>query len=330
MDNARRLLYRVAQAYYDEDLTQAEVAERFGISRIKVSRMLTRAREDGIVRIAVVPPQENHADLERELEERFGLDEAIVVAPDDEGYDEVLEAIGRAAADYVVRVLEDGQTLGLTWGNTILATVSALPPASLPDVRAVQMLGGLGELEAEIHGAELVRRAAERLGCRARNMHAPGIVASREVRDALAADRQVADTLELAASADVALLGVGALGPHSVLRGPESVLAEDDCRMLRELGVVGDIALRFFDADGAPVDTPFAERTIGVDLERMRRVGKRVGIAGGREKRAAVLAALRGSHVDVLVTDRDTAQAVVREQHRPALRKPERPAKGRS
>lgn len=329
MDNARRLLYRVAQAYYDEDLTQAEVAERFGISRIKVSRMLTRAREDGIVRISVVPPQGNHTELERELEETFGLDEAIVVAPDGEGYDEVLEAIGRAAADYVMRVLEDGQTLGLTWGNTILATVSALAPESLPEVRAVQMLGGLGELEAEIHGAELVRLAAERLGCRARNMHAPGIVASREVRDALAADPQVADTLELAASADVALLGVGALGPHSVLRGPGSVVAEEDCRMLRELGVVGDIALRFFDADGSPVDTPFAERTIGVDLERMRDVGKRVGIAGGREKHEAVLAALRGRHVDVLVTDADTAQAVVREQHRPELRKPERPAKGR-
>jgi DNA-binding transcriptional regulator LsrR (DeoR family) len=329
MESARRLLYRVAQAYYEEELTQAEVANRFGVSRIKVSRMLTRAREEGVVRIDVIPPQETQTSLERELESIFGLDEAIVAEADGDDYQDVLDSIGRAAADYVIRVLEDGQTLGLTWGNTILATVNALPHASLPRVRAVQMLGGLGELEAEIHGAELVRRAAERLGCRPRNIHAPGIVASKAVRDALVGDPQVADTLELGRTADVALLGIGALGPHSVLRGAESVLTQADCRGLVEQGVVGDIALRFFNADGKPVATPFAERTIGVGLEEIRGIGKRVGVAGGPEKRAAMLAALRGGHVNVLVTDADTACAIVREQNRHGLSKPERPAKGR-
>jgi DNA-binding transcriptional regulator LsrR (DeoR family) len=311
MESMKRLLYRIAQAYYEEDLTQAEIAERFGISRIKVSRLLTRAREEGVVRITVVPPQEGDAELERQLEERFGLDEAIVAEPDSGTYPDVVDAVGKAAAQYVVRVLEDGQTLGVTWGNSILATVMALPSASLPECRTVQLLGGLGELEAEIHGAELVRRAAERLGCRPRNIHAPGIVASRAVRDALVADPQVADTLELGRTADVALLGIGALGPHSVLRGHGSVLSEADCAELLEMGVVGDIALRFFNADGEPVMTPYTDRTIGVSLEDLASMGKRVGIAGGREKEAAVLAALNGRHVNVLVTDARTARAVL-------------------
>lgn len=328
MESGRRLLYRVAQAYYEEDLTQADVAKRFGISRIKVSRMLTRAREEGVVRIDVVPPQETHTALERELESIFGLDEAIVAEAGEGDYQDVLDSIGRVAADYVVRVLEDGQTLGLTWGNSILATVSALPRAGLSNVRAVQMLGGLGELEAEIHGAELVRRVSERLGCRPRNIHAPGIVSSKAVRDALAADPQVADTLELGRNADVALLGIGALGPHSVLRGAQTVLTQADCRALVEQGVVGDIALRFFDADGKPVRTPFTERTIGVGLEEMREIGKRVGVAGGAEKRDAMLAALRGGHLDVLVTDAETARDLVR-PNRHELRKPARPATGR-
>ncbi|MFW5835960.1 MAG: sugar-binding transcriptional regulator [bacterium] len=307
----RRLLYRIAQAYYQEDLTQAEIAERFGVSRIKVSRMLTRAREDGIVRITVVPPQEDRTGLERGLEQAFGLDEAIVAEPDGESYEGVLDAIGRAAAEYVIRVLEDGSTIGLTWGNSILATVSALPHASLANARVVQLLGGLGALEAEIHGAELVRLAAERLGCRPRNIHAPGIVASREVRDALVADAQVADTLALGRRADVALLGIGALGPHSVLRGHGSVLSKSDCRALLDLGIVGDIALRFFDADGRPVDTEYGERTIGLDLDDLHGIGKRVGIAGGQEKHDATLAALCGGHVNVLVTDPVTARTLI-------------------
>jgi DNA-binding transcriptional regulator LsrR (DeoR family) len=182
----------------------------------------------------------------------------------------------------------------------------------------VQLLGGLGQLEAEIHGAELVRRAAERLGCRARNIHAPGIVASQEVRDALVADPQVADTLELARTADVALLGIGALGPHSVLRGHGSVLSNEDCKQLLNMGVVGDIALRFFDAEGRPVETPFAERTVGLDLLDLRAIRRRVGIAGGKEKEDALLAVLRAGYINVLVTDNRTAGALIAHAEAPA------------
>jgi len=311
MESMKRLLYRIAQAYYEEALTQAQIADRFGISRIKVSRMLTSAREDGIVRITVVPPRETNTEIERELERRFELEEAVVVKPSGVDYASVVEAIGRAAAEYLVRVLEDGHTLGLTWGNSVLATVAALPSDPLPNSRVVQILGGLGQLEAEIHGAELVRRAAERFGCRARNVHAPGIVVSRDVRDALVADPQVADTLALAKTSDVALLGIGALGPHSVLRGDGSVLSKEDCRNLIDLGVVGDIALRFFDANGVPVETPYAERTIGSDLGDLAKISRRVGVAGGEEKHAALLAALRGRHVNVVVTDEATASALI-------------------
>ncbi len=306
-NDSRRLVYRIAQAYYDEELTQADIAERFGISRIKVSRLLTRAREDGVVRITVVPPADDNTALERELEQTFGLQEALVVTPAGQEYADAIEAIGRAAGDYVGRVFDDGQTLGLTWGNSVLATVDSIPHATLPSSRVVQLLGGLGLLEAEIHGAELARRAGDRLGCRVRNIHAPGIVSSREVRDSLAADPQVADTLKLGRECDIALLGIGALGPHSVLRGHGSVLSSADCKALLGLGIVGDIALRFFDEDGAPVDNPYDERTIGINLDELRGVRRRVGICGGGEKVGAILAALRAGHVNVLVTDAQTA-----------------------
>ncbi len=319
--DSRRLLYRVAQAYYEEDLTQADIAERFGVSRIKVSRLLTRARDDGVVRITVVPPPEDNTDLERRLEQSYGLEEALVVSPSSGSYEDTISAIGRATGEYIGRIVQDGDIIGLTWGNSVLATVDSLPSASLSGCRVVQLLGGLGHPEAEIHGAELARRAAERLGCRVRNIHAPGIVATKGVRDSLVEDPQVAHTLELGRNAAIAVLGIGALGPHSVLRGHGSVLSAEDCSGLLEAGVVGDIALRFFKADGTPAASPYDERTIGIELDELRGIRRRVGVAGGTEKHEAILAALRAGHVNVLVTDRSTAAAITA----PPVHTPPRP-----
>ncbi len=302
-----RLLYRVAHAYYEENLTQAAIADRFGISRIRVSRLLTKARNDGIVRISIVTPEESQSSLERALESGFGLDEAVVSRNAGTRYESIVQEIGRVAADYVSRVLANGQVVGLSWGNSLLATVNALQWTSLPDCRAVQLLGGLGLPESDIHGAELVRRLAQRLSCRPRHIQAPGIVPDRAVRDALLSDPQVADTLELGRNADIALVGIGAMGPHSVLRSTNSILREDERRALEESGVVGDVALRFFSKDGAPVTTDFSERTIGITLEDLKRIPRRVGIAGGAEKVAAIRAALSAGYVNVLITDITTA-----------------------
>lgn len=302
-----RLLYRIAQAYYEENLTQAEIALRFGISRIKVSRLLTKARNDGIVRISIVIPGKSSAALERRLEAEFGLDEAVIAGGAGPDYELVIQAVGRAAAEYLSRILTNGQVLGLSWGNSILAAVNALQWTSLPECRAVQLLGGLGLPESDIHGAELVRRAAQRLSCRPRHIHAPGIVADRSVRDALLADPQVADTLELGRNADIAILGIGALGPHSVLRSTNSILSTDECKSLMNIGVVGDVALRFFGADGVAVRTAYSDRTIGIELSDLLRIPRRVGIAGGTEKVAAIRAALSAGYVNVLVTDPTTA-----------------------
>lgn len=302
-----RLVYRVAQAYYEENLTQAEIAARFGISRIKVSRLLTKARNDGVVRISVVMPEQSYSSLERQLEARFDLNEAVIAGGTGPEYELVIQAVGRAAAEYLSRIITNGEVIGLSWGTSILAAVNALPWTPLPDCRAVQLLGGLGLPESDIHGAELVRRVAQRLSCRPRHIQAPGIVPDRSVRDALLADPQVADTLELGRNADIAILGIGALGPHSILRSTNSILSADECKALLEIGVVGDVALRFFDADGTPVQTAYSDRTIGIELSDLIKIPRRVGIAGGSEKVAAIRAALSGRLVNVLVTDPATA-----------------------
>jgi DNA-binding transcriptional regulator LsrR (DeoR family) len=147
---------------------------------------------------------------------------------------------------------------------------------------------------------------AQAFGARPRLLPAPGIVTSKLVRDALLADPQISSTLALAARADIALVGIGRPTPNSVVM-QAGILTEEEFGQLEARGAVGDIALRFFDANGSPVEHEINDRIIGLDLEQLRGIPRVVGVAGGEEKWGVVRAALRGELLHVLVTDEGTA-----------------------
>lgn len=168
------------------------------------------------------------------------------------------------------------------------------------------MLGGLGRPEADVYGADLVHRAAQALGAKARLLAAPGIVANRMVRDALLSDPQIAETLRVAARADIALVGIGRPTPGSVVM-QAGILTQEEFDRLQVQGAVGDIALRFFDRHGQVVEHELNDRIIGLDLDQIRRIPRVIGVAGGTQKLGVIRAALVGKLVHVLVTDDRTA-----------------------
>lgn len=307
------LLYKIAKAYYEDGLTQDQIGKRFGLSRIKVSRLLQQARQSRVVQITITPPPDSFGDLERELEAAYGLDEVIVVSTPGYAQSEVVPRLGVAGAAYLARILGDQQVLDLSWGTTLLALVDALAPQNLPDLRVVQMLGGLGRLESETYGADLTIRMAQTLGARMRLLPAPGIVSSKIVRDALLEDANIAETLALAARADLAVVGVGAPAPGSVVM-QAGILSEQELAELKAMGAVGDIALRFFDENGQPVDHPINDRIIGLDLEQIKRIPRVVGVAGGEGKYDVIRGAVRGRLVNVLITDEITAARLLEEK----------------
>ena len=301
-EDRKKLLYKLAKAYYIDNLTQAEIGKRFGISRIKVSRLLQQARDEKIVQISIVPQEETNAELERALEARFGLDEAIIFTPSSYEKPLIVQELGPHAADCLLRCLQGNEFLTLSWGTTILAVIEALSIQNWPEMTVIQMLGGLGHPDAETYGADLLRRIAQTFGARPRLLPSPGIVSSRIVRDALYQDVQIADTLALAARADIALVGLGRPTPGSVVM-QSGILTDDELAGLHACGAVGDIALRFFDAQGQAVEHEINERIIGLDLGQIKNIPRVIGVAAGVEKFEVVRGALRGKLVDVLVTD---------------------------
>jgi DNA-binding transcriptional regulator LsrR (DeoR family) len=305
-----RLLVKIARSYYNDGLTQKEIGERLGLSRIKISRLLNEARVAEIVQVRIVSPEDAHVDLERALEARYGLDEALIAAPPAQDPEHVRTALGEIAARCLVRGLRGDETLALTWGSTLLSAVDALALRDWPEMRVVQSLGGLGRPDADIYGVDLVHRTARMLGARARILSAPGIVSSREVRDALLADPQISDTLALAARADIALVGIGRPTPSSVVV-QSRILTEEVVAELEALGAVGDIGLRFFDTQGRPIAHEIDERIIGLTLEQIAKIPRVIGVAGGEGKFEVIRAALRGRLIDVLVTDVRNAQRLL-------------------
>jgi len=302
------LTAKVADLYYMRDMTQQEIAERLGISRPTVCRLLQRSRAEGIVRIDVIPPDGAHHQIERELEERFSLREAIVVTGRHDAATQ--RALGRAAAEYLDRILKGGEKIGVSWGTTLRAVVDSLRPRPLgPTV--VPLVGGVGQITPGIHANDLAHGIAESFGGEVHLLHAPAVVASPRVRRAMASDDGIARSLALARRVDIALVGIGALVPSSTLVR-SGYFSADQLAALRRRGAVGDVCTRAFTREGSPVDDTLERRILAVELSDLRRISQVVAVAGGPAKADAIHGALSGRLVDVLVTDHQAARAVLR------------------
>lgn len=313
-----RILTRVARMYHELGMRQSEIAQELHISQPRVSRLLKRAEEVGVVRTTVVVPVGLHTDLEEQLEEIFDLESAVVanVASDDEG--EITAALGSATAEYLSATLLGDDTIGVSsWSSTLLAAVRALPPfrTRVADY-VVQTVGGVGAPTAEMFAAELVTQLASATKADAVFLPAPGVLGSSAVASALMADPSVSRVMELWANLTTILVGIGDVDPSPLLRQSGNIVSDESLNQLREAGAVGDVCLRFYNEHGEHVKTEFNDRVVGISAEQFRRVPRRIGAAGGQRKLTSIRAALEGGWVNNLITDVNTANELIQSTRR--------------
>jgi len=311
-----RLTTRVASLYHERGLGQARIAEQLGLSQARVSRLLKQAEQLGIVRITVHVPEGVHAEIEQQLEERYGLDEAVLVEVDDAALrdDEAMSrALASTVASYLELMVPSFESIGVSsWSSTLLAAVNAMRPIGPGATRSVvQVLGGVGVAGAQRFATRLTERLAQLAKAEPVFMLAPGVVASPAARRVLLADPSCRQAVEHYDQLAAVLMGIGAIPPSRMLRESGNVFTEQDLADLRDAGAVGDVCMRFYDADGRHVPTPFDERVLGIGTEQLRRTRRRVGVAGGERKFEAIRAALRGHWLTTLVTDLHTAQQLL-------------------
>ncbi len=307
-----RLMTKVAHMYHEQGIRQTEIADALHISQAKVSRLLKRAGEVGIVKTIVVVSPGLQTELETQLEQRFGLLEAVVVDVVGEEA-EIIAGLGSAGAGYLENTLTGGERIGISpWSQTLLAVVDRLRPLRTAGAESViQLLGGVGNSSVQVQANRLLDELATRIGARPRFVPAPGLVGTAAMRRGLLKDSTMEDVTSEWASLTMALVGIGSLHPSPLLRQSGNAVEPVDESSLLSLGAVGDVCHRFFDADGNLVRGQLDDRVVGISPADYRGIPRRVGLAGGARKHAAIRAALRGGWVNVLLTDVETARTLL-------------------
>lgn len=302
-------LIDIATRFYVTGESQIDIARSVGLDASTVSRYLKRARDEGIVRVEIHRPRSLHGDLAQELAQNFALKRALVVAG--EPGPASFQAVARAAADYVNGQLLNGMRLGLSWGRMLSAAIHLLPPGTVSDLDVALLHGGVGSAGAGIQGVELARHVASlHPHSHVHYLHAPVLVDSPDIKDAMLRDGSIRAALESAASRDLALVGIGTLDESAPLIRYGHISPKDRKRLL-DAGAVGDMCTRFFTPAGEPVHL-LDDRLIAIEWDALREIPLVIAMAAGPEKRDAILGALRARVIDVLVTDESTARAVLR------------------
>lgn len=301
-----RLCIRVAKFYYEGELTQQEIARKLGISRIKVHRILNRAREMGIVEIRIHTPENGaYIEQEHELTLRFGLRDALVVPMPEQG-ESIYAALAKGGARWLQGKLEPGIRVGLGLGRTISHLPQFFSVAQKTDCTFMEVVGGSSEHSGGIAKYNVTSKLAEIAGGRAELLYAPNTVSSPELRQSLISEPAIAEALTRARQCDIVMQSVGTVDETAILY-IEDRISPEDLQSLRASGAVGDALGHYFDSQGKPVSTFLDDRVIGISLADLQKVPWGVAVAGGEEKHAIIRAALQGRYFNVLITDTETA-----------------------
>ena len=300
---------RAAWLYYVEGLTQSDVAKRLGMNRVMVTRLLCDARARGEVIIRIKSNLAPLVELQRNLERRFGLSQAIV-APFPEAGGDPTNVIAAAAGDFVSRMMTNHLTVGVGWGRTLHTMLSFVEGRALEGVRVISLLGGISQAR-RFNPAEFAWRFAEMFGAEGYLIPAPAIVDSPRTKHALMERCGLEQVIEMAETCDVALLSCGGISTMTTSYRVGHV-SEAERQSLIEAGAVGDILYNFLGGNGRRIDHPANERSISIPVEKLIRISKKVLISGGPEKTGMLLGTLGMLEPDVLITDEATAQRLLK------------------
>ena len=302
-EQRERLMVQAAKLYYELESSQSQIASTLGLTRWQVGRLLSEARESGIVRIEIAPRGLRCTDMEIRLQKRFDLLDAIVVPADSgEGSGVTAERVAQAAADYIAGMQPKPDLLGLSWGRSMSSVARLLPRRWSPGLHVVLVNGATNLHSSAVRNSAVAEAFAHSAGGSATLLPVPAILGHPATRDALESDPIIANVLELARRARVVCFGMGDVSHDSVLLR-SGYLTAADIDELRALGAVGDLLGRFVDAHGRIVDERLDARTVGMRLDELSRKDCALGVAAGEEKSGIALAALRAGYVSVLITD---------------------------
>lgn len=304
------LLADVCEMYYLDGMSQAEIGRKIGLTSSMVSRLITEAHERKMVNIRIHRPLKSDFDLENALIEKFGLQSARVVTI--RGYQfSLLKYLGEAGAQIFRQYIQPDKVIGVAWGTTLSAVVDAFDANETVPSKLVELTGALGSRSSEYEGHGIITRLASKLGAEAHLLNAPFLCSSEATAQALYEDQIISQPLKLASQASLALMGIGSLHPEMATFLKFGYLSKSLLKTLQADGAVGNVCGLYFDIDGNPACSDFCQKIITISRKKLLSIPDRIGVSGGPDKVEAILGAVRGGYVNILVTDNITAQSML-------------------
>lgn len=308
--NQIRFVTKIAKLYYEEKLSQPEIALKLHISQARVSRLIALSNQMGIVKTTVAPPPGMWVELERELEKKYLLDE-VIIAESDDVY--LLNNLGSVASHYLEKTLTSNEILGVSsWSSSLLYTVDSmkLQKRKIADY-VVQTIGGLGTGSAQMQANRMISRLSEITGANPIYLTAPGIVKSEEIKNSLFEENALQEVLTKWSKLTTMLHGIGSLKPTPLLSASGNTLTESEIKNLKDKGAVGHVCLRYFDDKGLYINSEINQRIIGISSKELKQVPRRIGVAAGLDKLQAIRGAVLGKWINILITDSNIGKSLL-------------------
>ena len=306
-----KFLSNLANMYYEQNMTQSEIADQLSTTRFKVSKLLQEARDKNVVEIIINRPNERSPQVEQLLMEHFKLENAIVLNNHMMSHDQTIHALGKLGAEYIDSVISEDSIVGILWGKTLFNVINQLNPRNKKPITAVQVLGAAAKDNPLADSPELIRKFANIYGGKYKYLYAPLYIDNDFARKSLMHEPVINDTLFLANRCDIVLTGIGTIDAVFSSSLWSSYLIRNKSFDTNSQKSVGCIYARLYDINGDEVDIDINKKIIGLDLNTVHQINYRIGIAAGKYKAEAILGALRGKHVNVLITDDSTASKVL-------------------
>lgn len=295
------LMAKVAWYYYMEDMTQQNIAEHLGMSRMRVIKLLEKARKTGIVQFQIRSNQSKRLNLERELVQKFNLKDTYIV-PTNPNKDEINETIAKGAAMYIGNRITDNCFINFGYGDTPSRTLNHLASNVDCAVSYVSLTGGvhyyLPNAQSNIFSAKLYL------------MPSPLIASSQEMAEAIKNETSIQEISNMTKLASMTIVGIGAMNDNATII-KSGILSQNDFLLLGMKGAVGDILSHFIDKNGNLIENDYESRLISTSLSTIKELDNVIGVAAGENKIPAIKAALIGGYIDVLITDEDTARNLI-------------------
>ena len=304
------LRLRAAWLYYNQGLTQKDVAEQLGISRTTVIRLLDEAMRRSEVQIWINEGIDDCVELAIKLERAYGLDEAIVVpGPAGGNVDAQAKSVGLALGQFLTEAIPDDYTIGVGWGRTMTASLASFRPPRRDNCKVVSLLGGIVAVH-QTNPIDYTWRLASQLGAECYMFLAPLLVDSIETKRNLIEKCGLEAIYRLAENLDLAIVSCGDIGPHSTSLS-EGFISKRELEELIEAGCICDTMFNFLDADGNSIDHPINKRVMSVDLDTLKKAKHIVLSSGGAHRAMAIRATIKRIGCNTLITDESAASALL-------------------